>query len=188
MDGVKEFHLESPLRAALKSQYHAGLAMLRQSVEQCPEDQWASADHVNAFWQVAYHVLFFTHFYLSPDEAAFRPWGEHQSEVQNPDGIPGPPEPESPLPLIPKPYTKAQVLAYCRHCDELIDAAVDALDLHSPTSGFSWYPISKLEHQLVNLRHLGHHAGQLADRVRFAAGLGTRWVGARQARQPGATD
>lgn len=179
MGNAKESSLEETLRAALKSQYHAGLAMLRESVEQCPEDEWTSADHVNAFWQVAYHAVFFAHFYLAPEEAAFRPWAQHQSNVQNPDGIAGPPDPESSLPLIPKPYSKSQVLAYCRHCEELIDGAVDALDLHSPSSGFSWYPITKLEHQLVNLRHLGHHVGQLADRVRSSTGVGTRWFGAR---------
>lgn len=181
MANVQETNLEATLRAGLKSQYHSALAMLRESVEQCPEDAWEGDEQCNAFWQVAYHALYTTHLYLQTEEAAFRPWEEHQADVQNPDGIAGPPDPESNLPLIPRPYTKAQVLAYCRHCDELVDAAVDALDLHSPTSGFSWWPVTKLEHQLVNLRHLGHHVGQLADRVRSSAGLGTRWVGARRA-------
>jgi hypothetical protein len=37
--------------------------------------------------------------------------------------------------------------------------------------------MSKLEHQLVNLRHIQHHTGQLADRLRQAADRGLRWVG-----------
>jgi len=40
------------------------------------------------------------------------------------------------------------------------------------------FPDVKLEHQLVNLRHAQHHAAQLADRLRAAVDLGTRWVGA----------
>ena len=54
----------------------------------------------------------------------------------------------------------------------MIDDAVDALDLDSTESGFSWYHMSKLEHQFVNIRHIQHHAGQLIDRVRSAADVG----------------
>jgi hypothetical protein len=168
------------LRSALKSQYHASLGMLREAIELCPDDEWESGEHVNAFWQVAYHTLFFTHLYLQPNDAAFRPWRGHQGDVQHPDGIPGRADPASELPLIPEPYTRAQVLDYWRICAEMVDDAVDEIDILSPESGFSWYPISKLEHQLVNLRHVQHHAAQLADRLRSAAGIGVRWVGARR--------
>jgi hypothetical protein len=166
------------LRLVLKSQYHAGLAMLREAIERCPDDVWLNTQHHNAFWQIAYHCLFFTHLYLQSDEAAFRPWAEHQSEVQHPDGIADAPRPGSTLPLIPKPYTRAQALAYWDHCDRMVDAAVDALDLHNPQCGFPWYKMSKLEHQMVNLRHLQHHAAQLADRLRAAQDIGIRWRGA----------
>ena len=111
--------------------------------------------------------------------ADFRPWAGHQDGNQNPDGIPGPPDPKSTLPLIPDPYTKAEVLEYWSVCDRMVDGAVDALDLESSESGFSWYKVSKLEHQLISIRHVAHHAGQLADRVRSAADVGVRWVGAR---------
>src|SRR5688572_8382125 len=143
-----------PLPGILKSQYKAGLAMLREAIEQCPEELWYSDTPTNAFWQVAYHALFFTHLYLQPNEQAFRPWKQHQSNCQHPDGIPGPADPNSPLPLIPNPYTKAQVLEYWHFCAEMVDSAVDALDLSSQDSGFYWYPISKLEHQIVNIRHI----------------------------------
>jgi hypothetical protein len=165
------------LRVVLKSQYHAALAMLGEAIQQCPDKVWSSADHVNAFWQVAYHTLFFTHLYLQPDEATFRPWKHHQVSVQHPDGIAGLPDPNSPLPLIPEPYTKAQVWEYWQFCDRMVDNAVDSLDLENSQSGFSWYRMSKLEHQLVNLRHIQHHAAQLADRLRYAANVGIRWVG-----------
>jgi len=166
------------LRTVLKSQFHACLAMLREPIERCPDALWDDPAPTNAFWQVAYHTLFFTHLYLMPDEAAFRPWAQHQAGVQNPDGIAGPADPASTLPLIPEPYTREQVLAYWRVVDDMVDGAVDALDLSSPTSGFGWYRMSKLEHQVVNLRHAQHHAAQLADGLRAAADLGTRWVGA----------
>jgi len=166
------------LRRALKSQYHAALAMLKETIEQCPDDLWFSEDHRNACWQVAYHTLFFAHVYLMPDKAAFRPWDGHQNEVQHPDGIPGPADPASSLPLLPRPYTKSEVLAYWTICDGMVDAALETLDLSRPDSGFSWYPMPKLEHQILSIRHIQHHTAQLADRLRFATDTGTRWVGA----------
>lgn len=166
------------LRSILKSQYHAALAMLREAIERCPADVWSSPTHRNAFWQVAYHTLYYTHLYLQPEEAAFRPWTHHQSGVQHEDGIPGPPDPKSALPLLPNPYTPTQVLEYWTWCDQMVDAAVDALDLESAESGFWWYKVSKLEHQLINIRHVQHHAAQLADRLRAAEDVGIKWVSA----------
>ena len=61
----------------------------------------------------------------------------------------------------------------------MIDDAVDVLDLDATESGFSWYRMSKLEHQFVNIRHIQHHAAQLIDRVRSVADVGIRWVAAR---------
>jgi hypothetical protein len=164
------------LRAVLKRQYHAAMAMLRGAIERCPDELWHDATPANACWQVAYHALYYTHLYLQPTEAAFRPWPGHRADVQHEDGIAGPSDPASGLPLLPAPYTRDEVLAYWRHLVATIDGAVDALDLLARDSGFWWYRISKLEHQFVNLRHLQHHAAQLADRVRAAAGAGVDWV------------
>ena len=166
------------IRRALKSQYRAALAMLGQAIRLCPEEVWEAREHKNAFWQVAYHTLFFAHFYIQPDEAAFRPWKGHRAGSQYPDAIAGPPDPESDLPLLPEPYSRAEVLDYWRFCEGMVDDAVDALDVLGRESGFSWYPIPKLDHQLVNIRHIQHGAAQLADRLRAAADAGIDWVGA----------
>jgi hypothetical protein len=167
------------IRPVLKSQYHSALAMLRDAIERCPDEAWFDGSHVNACWQIAYHALFFTHLYLQPDEAAFQPWPRHQGDVQHPDGLAGPADAGSTLPLIPEPYARSLVLEYWDFCDRMVDRAVDALDLESPESGFGWYAVSKLEHQIINVRHVQHHAAQLADRVRASANDGVRWVGFR---------
>jgi hypothetical protein len=169
------------LRGILRSQYHAALAMLRESIERCPEELWYSDTRANSFWQIAYHTLFFAHMYLHPTEADFRPWEGHQSRVQHPDGIAGPADPDSSLPLVPNPYSQQEVLAYWSVCARMVDPAVEALDLQSGDSGFSWYRVSKLEHQIVNIRHIQHHAAQLADRLRSSADVGIRWIGAGSA-------
>lgn len=167
------------LATVLKSQYHAALAMLRDAIERCPDALWLDDAPKNAFWQVAYHALFFTHLYLGQDADSFEPWAEHQRDNQNEDGIGGTPDPASTLPLIPRPYSKEQVLRYWMICDQMIDGGVDALDLRRRDSGFHWYKVSKLEHQIINIRHIQHHTAQLSDRLRAAENVGVKWVGAR---------
>jgi hypothetical protein len=178
-------HTSELLRTALKSQYHAGLAMLKQAIEKCPDDLWVSRDYKNPFWRIAYHTLYFVHLYIQPSVYAFRPWEHHQTGIQDLDDIPAPPEileltelPHRP-PQTGKPYTKKEVLEYWSFCERMVDDAVDALDLTSPESGFSWYKISKAEHQIVAIRHIQHHAAQLGDRLRKTADVGLDWVGAR---------
>lgn len=170
------------LRTLLKSQYHATLAMLREGVELCPEKLWYAQAGRTAPWQLAYHALYFTHLYLQTHLEAFEPWEGHQGNVQHEDTFPGPPLPhvDQSLPELPDPYTKEQVLAYWTYCDGMVDDWVDAMDLTSPESGFFWYDVPKLEHQVINIRHLAHHTGQLVDRVRRGADRGVGWVGARR--------
>ena len=170
------------LRAILKSQYHASLAMLGQAIERYPDELWLGGNHANAPWQIAYHTLFFAHLYMMPTEHDFVPWEHHQAENQYPDAIAGPPDPASTLPLLPEPYTRQQTLAYWRACDAMVDSTVDTLDLLAAESGFSWYPVPKLEHQIINLRHIQHGAAQLADRLRGAVDVGVDWAGARRTR------
>ncbi|HLW48652.1 MAG TPA: DinB family protein [bacterium] len=172
------------LRAILKSQYHAALAMLRAAITRCPEHLWTAGDgHANPYWRLAYHTLYYTHLYLQPDLQAFHPWTHHRRGIQrtarNPGSGPRRPSPRRP-PGAEPPYTKADVLAYWRICDGLVDNAVDTLDLGNPHSGFSWYPLSKLEHQIINLRHIQHHAAQLTDRLRAATGAGINWESSRK--------
>jgi hypothetical protein len=62
------------LRQALKEQYHAGLAMLAECVEKCPEGMWLEGEHPRTFWRIAFHAAFFTHLYLGQNEEAFAPW------------------------------------------------------------------------------------------------------------------
>jgi hypothetical protein len=170
---------EIDLKPILKSQYHAALAMVRDAVERCPDELWTAPGHVSAFWQVAYHTIFFTHLYLHRDAASFQRWAGHQGDVQHEDGLTSDPEAGDNRPLLPKPYSKADVLAYWQVCDDMVDAAVDSIDLDAPECGFWWYKVSKLEHQLINLRHAQHHGAQLADRLRTATDQRVKWVGSR---------
>ena len=159
------------LRSALKSQYHATLAMLRAAIRDCPDDLWTKRDgHTSPFWLIAYHTLFYTDLYLQPNNRVFRPWERHRRGVQRMDS--------SRKTL--RPYTKAELLAYWSVCETMVDDAVDALDLNSPRSGFSWYKLPKVEHQIISIRHIQYHQAQLADRLRAATGAGVDWASARR--------
>ncbi len=176
--------MELEIRQALKSQYHATLAMLRDVVVQCPDEIWAGGDFINPTWRIAYHTLFYTHLYLQPTVHAFTPWEHHQTSMQDMDDRPAPPgifelieHPHLP-PQTGVPYTREQILEYCSLVDAMVDGALDAMDLHAADCGFSWYSVSKLEHQFVAIRHIQHHTAQLGSRLREATNgdVTIKWV------------
>ncbi len=160
------------IQAALRTQYHAALAMLRQAIDDCPDDLWADDTHPS-YWQVVYHTLFFTHLYLMPDVDAFEPWARHRDHVEGLDPEPWPPGVEP-----PEPYTKTALVEYLNDCETRVDEAVPTLDLSAPRSGFTWYdPLPKLDHQINNIRHIQHHVAILSERLRVANGRGVGWRG-----------
>ena len=158
------------LQTVLKSQYHAALAMLREAIDACPAALWIDDSYVNQFWQVAYHTLFYTDLYLQVSESAFASWEHHRPEYNR-----FPSDADGARSLTP--YSIDEIKACCKRCEAMIDDAVDRLNLASPDSGFSWYKMSKLEHQFVSLRHIQHHTGQLTERIRQVTGRGVGWVG-----------
>jgi hypothetical protein len=163
------------IQSALKSQYHAALKTLREAIEKCPDGMWNdAADGSPPFWRVAYHTLYFAHLYLQPNQEAFRPWTRHREEAQYMMSVPG--EPHR-APKAYDPYTREELLEYCGQCEARVDADIDALDLSAPQCGFSWYKMPTLEHQIVNIRHIQHHAAILANRLRRSAGIAVNWFG-----------
>jgi hypothetical protein len=163
------------VRSALKSQYHAALKTLHEAIEKCPDAMWNDPAADSApFWRVVYHTLFYTHLYLQQDQEAFTPWARHRDEAQFLRSVPW----ENNRPPNPcEPFTRDDLLEYWRVCDDMIDSGVDALDLSAPQCGFPWYKMPTLEHQIVNIRHIQHHAAALSMRLRRSAGIEVQWVG-----------
>ena len=163
------------VRSALKSQYHAALKTLREAVEKCPDLMWDDpSDGAAPFWRVAYHALYYAHFYLQQEQEAFTPWARHRDKAQFMGRVSRandrPPKPCDP-------FTRDDLLDYWRVCDDAIDDGVDRLDLSAPQCGFPWYKMPTLEHQIVNIRHIQHHAAALSSRLRRSAGIAIDWVG-----------
>ncbi len=83
------------------------------------------------------------------------------------------------LPEDAKPCTRQELKEYIDFIVTLIDPTVQSLDLDTSDSGFSWYKnITKLSHQILNVRHLGTHVGQLSELL-MARGIDTDWVSRR---------
>jgi hypothetical protein len=163
------------VEAALKSQYHAALKALRATIEKCPDALWDDpGDGMAPFWRVAYHTLFYTHFYLQRDQESFAPWARHRPEANFIDVLPWE---NSRPPMVHGPYSREELLEYWKVCDDMIDGGVDRLDLSADQCGFPWYRMPTLEHQIVNIRHIQNHAAGLASRLRRSTGVGVEWVG-----------
>ena len=161
-------------RQAFKEQLHAGLAMLADCIERCPDDLWTAGEPPRTFWRVAFHAAYFTQLYLGQNEAAFEPWTGHREDVGaqvNPTADVEPYE----LAEETEPYSRERMLGYVAFIRSRVDAIVDALDLDTPQSGFPNYPkLGKLSHELLTLRHLQGHVGQLSERL-MAQGIDTDW-------------
>ena len=165
-EGSREHTID--IRAALKAQYRAALWMMEQAIRRCPDTLWdASGPNECPFWRVVFHGLFFTHFYLQKDHKSMRRWAKHRGQLQDTTGPAAEPD---------EVYTKGEMLEYMAFCREMIDGAVDAMDLASADCGFPWYKLGKLEHQINNIRHIQHHFAQLAARVNAATGQDVDWT------------
>jgi hypothetical protein len=159
------------VQQSLMRQYQATLAMLKQAIEDCPEHLWLDSQYTNRSWQIAYHSIFFTHLYLHAAEAEFQPWTRHRKGANH---LGEQSSASDEAIAAAEPYTRADLLEYLALCCDEVNAKVPAVPLDRE-SGFSWLPFNRFEVHLYNLRHLAHHTGQLADRLRTVAGLASPW-------------
>lgn len=156
------------------SQYQAVLDMLHQAIVNCPDALWNDSADKNKFWHLAYHALFYTHLYLHVSGGDFVPWAKHRENYNVMDSrLPWPPH--DPV-IIDTVYTKDEVLEFWKVCVNTVNEIIPTLDLEAETSGFDWIPMSKLELQLYNLRHLQLHTGELMERLGSRAGIDIGWV------------
>jgi hypothetical protein len=162
------------IQETIANQYHAVLKMLGQAIELYPEPLWLSASGAspNRSGHIAYHALFYTHFYLAPGESEFVPWPHHRPEYNFLGAVPWRP---NEVHVAEIPYTQAELHEYVEFCHGEVDRQTAVLNLDAP-SGFHWLPFNKLELQFYNIRHTAHHAGQLSERLRSQASRGLPWV------------
>jgi hypothetical protein len=160
------------VKQILVGQYEASLAMLNQCIEACPPEHWEGKIAQGTFRWIAYHTLFFVDLYLAPNEEAFALRDLHLrgGDEREPVASPG--------------LSKDDTLAYIPICRQkmLETIATESEKSLAGPSGFSWYPITRGEMHLVNIRHIQHHTGQLSAYLRrvdeqFKDRKTLRWVG-----------
>jgi len=160
------------MKTAFISQYRAGLKMLVEVIEKCPDSLWNDDSHGAAYWRIAYHALFYTGFYLSESVDTFMPWEEHLPGYNQLDAVNHDNEPV----VITTVYSKAGLLDYTNLIDKNLEEAVNRTN-EGDESGFPWIPMDKFELHLYNIRHLQHHTGQLIERLHQKGINGINWVG-----------
>lgn len=161
--------MDSAVRFALKRQFLATLAMFRQCVERCPEDVWTSGRHPRNYWRIAYHAAFYADLYSGPGIVGYQPCDLHDESATDLWEDANPPERD--------PYTREQILDFVDAISARAPRTLDHIDLDSPETGFPWYPgMSKIEHEILCIRHLAGHVGQLSELL-MARGIDIDWVG-----------
>jgi hypothetical protein len=158
------------VKKELISQYRAALSMLRNVIVYCPESLWDCKDDGISFWQLVYHSLYFTDFYLADNSHRFIHWSRHRQDFQKLGRLPA-----DRTQMVDEIYTKTDLQSYAGEIEQLLENQVKEKSFDGP-SGFEWLAMNKLESHLYNLRHLQHHTGQLVERLHQRGVNGIPWI------------
>ena len=154
-------------RSSIRQQFHAAIDMLANAIKACPDSVW-SGDGPQAFWYLAFHVLFFLDLYLSEE-------GESQFHPPAPFGVT---ELEDAVVPPERAYGKDELLHYLEHCRKKLDAVMAGMTeawIASPCP-FPYRDMSNGELLLYNMRHVQHHAAQLNLLLRQKTDSAPDWV------------
>jgi DinB superfamily len=160
--------MEASWSAALWRQFGAAIDMLENALAACPASLWTERlwntptpsefpPQFPEFWYVTFHALVWLDLYLSgvPEEEFAPPSPFAQGELDSVEALPE------------RPYTKEELRAYLastrQKCRTTLVTLTDE-QAHRPVE-YPWsegQPISFLELQLYNMRHVQEHAAQLS--------------------------
>ncbi len=159
--------METWWRTALWRQFGAAIEMLENALQACPEALWQERlwptpppaefpPRFAEFWYVTFHALVWLDLYLSgvPEEEFAPPAPFAQGELDSVEALPE------------RPYTKEELHAYLASTRQKCHTQLLQLSdeqARRPVE-YPWsegQPISFLELQLYNMRHVQEHAAQL---------------------------
>ena len=162
------------IKASIANQFEAALCTLNVCIEKCPEPAWNMAIGNYPFSQVVFHTLFFTDYYLGPDEESFRRQAFHRDDARFFGDY------EQLEDREPKArYDRASIGKYMEHCRRKASEVIasESVDTLSAPAGFSRRNFSRSELYVYTIRHVQHHAAQLSLRLRIDADRDVPWVG-----------
>jgi uncharacterized damage-inducible protein DinB len=157
----------------LISQYKAAVHMLENSINNCPESLWNDDSYKNIYWQIVYHTLHYTNFYLAKSQDSFVPWGKHIENWHRFENI----NFDRKRGATAFQYSKSELLDYVYELIGAVENQITEKSLYEQT-GFEWLKMNRLELHLYNLRHLQHHTGQLTERLQQCNAGKSDWIDA----------
>ena len=158
----------------ISGQYGAALCMLGRCIDRCPESLWNEPVGNLKFCQVAFHVLFFTDFYLEESDRTVRdqPFHrEHADFFRDYEELEYVEQKQM--------YDRPAIRNYLQHCRTKFARVVaeESEQTLVARCGFARRDFSRAELHLCNVRHIQHHASQLSLRLLHVTGAGIDWVG-----------
>jgi hypothetical protein len=149
------------------------LGMLRQTLEKVPDEQWNTDEYNNPNWQIAYHAIWAVKFYLGADPESYVPF---DGAIEGAESLGGSRDWENPGEgvKVEGVHTKKELMTFIDQVENNLLASVEALPLSGP-SGFPWYPYSRLELHINNIRHVQHHTAQIIERLKAKGLTGFHW-------------
>jgi hypothetical protein len=169
---------DSPVLSEIKKSYErqigAAFTMLEHAMENANDTTWTTRINNMPFWQICYHVLWFTDYYFHADQATFRPQSFDMEGIHN-YWV----KPDSQMMENQKhPISKRNMKAYSKYvrqkADQFIQNITDAY--FTTPSPFEWHGFPKIDLVDYNLRHLQHHVGQLDIVIRRDQNTGNPWI------------
>jgi uncharacterized damage-inducible protein DinB len=147
------------------------LKTLNQCINNCSDKEWQKPHNDAPFSQVIFHTLFYTDYYLSPNENEFKSQLFHE---QNPGIFRNYEELEYRKPE--QLYTKEEIKLYMNYCYNKINEYFDKLDDTALIKECGHRNMKSIELLIYIIRHIQHHSAQLGLRIQQITGKELEWI------------
>ena len=149
-----------------RNDYRAVFEMVREAIKNCPEALWNERVDEPAFWQQAYHTLFFTGFYLSDSPESSQIETSIEAEARNLEHIPS---------AAP---SRQQMQDYLEQVSVKCENFLDSLDSAAlgGKNTFHWTGPTLAYRITYNIRHAQHHVGWMNSILSRKGAQPANWV------------
>ena len=152
----------------------ASFKMLENTIRNANEKTWTAKINNMPFWQICYHVLWYTDFYFHANQATFQP---QPFDIKGIKDIHD--KPNAWLVEQQKhPISKSDMLAYLTVARQKAFQFIQGINesYFTTPSPFEWHGFPMIDLVDYNLRHLQHHIAYLNIILRREQDLGSPWI------------
>jgi hypothetical protein len=149
-----------------RNDYRAVLEMTREAIKNCPEALWNERSDEPAFWQQAYHTLFYIGFYIGDSPKSPQIESGIESEAANLDHVPS---------TAP---SRQQIQDYLEQVSKKCETSLSKLDPAAldGKNAFHWTGPTLAHRIIYNIRHAQHHVGWMNSILSRNGAKPARWV------------